>query len=557
MGTSGSRSGSFDTIVRGGTVYDGSGEPPFVADVGVQGDRIAAIGDLAGSAAGTVVEAGGLAVAPGFINMLSHSYHTILHDPRSLSELMQGVTTQIFGEGYTLGPLSPWMKERMLANRGELEFDVPWTTLAEYLAHVEQRGTSQNVASYIGATTLRVYAVGQDDRPASEEEMNVMRELVRQEMAAGALGIGSSLIYPPAFFASTEELIELCKVAAKSRGKYISHIRDEGHGLLEALAELIRISREAGVPAEIYHLKAAGRSNWDKMDRAIGMVEEARAEGLSITADMYTYTAGATGLSNAIPPWFHDGGPRRLLERLEDPEVRRRIREAIETQTEGWENLYRNAGGPEGVLILSTRKEENRKYQGKTLAEIAAIEDKDPIEALMDLVRDDRSRVSTAYFIISEDNIRKQIRTPWVCFGSDASSMAAEGVFLNSSTHPRAYGCFARLLGKYIREEKVIPLEEAIRRLSRLPADSLELDCRGRLEEGYYADIVVFDPETVGDRATYEQPHQYSVGVRDVIVNGRLVLRDGAPQRRLSGPRSLRAGEGRVRAAWTVKGNGA
>ena len=530
-----------DVIVRGGTVYDGSGAPPYVADVGVVGDRIASIGPLADAGAGTVIDAAGMAVAPGFINMLSHSYYTMLHDPRSLSELTQGVTTQVFGEGYSMGPLTQRMRERMMASRGDLEFDVPWATLAEYLAHVERRGASQNVASHIGATTLRLYAVGQDDRPATDKELDLMRDLVRQEMAAGALGIGSSLIYPPAFFASTEELIELCKVAAEYRGKYISHIRSEGDGLLDGVAELIRISRESGAPAEIYHLKAAGRSNWQKMDQAIAMIEEARAQGLKVTADMYTYTAGATGLSNAIPPWFHDGGPRKLLERLEDPEVRRRVREAIETVNEGWENLYQDAGGPDGVLVLSTRKEENRKYQGKRLSEIAASMGKDPIDALMDLVRSDRSSVFTAYFIISEDNIRKQIRMPWVSFGSDAGSMAAEGVFLKSPAHPRAYGCFARLLGKYVREEKVIPLEEAVRRLSRLPADNLELDRRGRLEEGYHADIVVFDPRTVGDRATYERPHQYSVGVRDVIVNGKPVQRDGVrtgvfPGRALYGP---------------------
>jgi N-acyl-D-amino-acid deacylase len=527
MTETGSPTPVLNVIVRGGTVYDGSGGPPYVADVGVAGDRIASIGPLAGARAGTIIDAAGMAVAPGFINMLSHSYHTMLHDPRSLSELTQGVTTQVFGEGYSMGPLTPRMKERMIASRGDLEFDVPWTTLADYLARVERRGVSQNVASYIGATTLRVYAVGQDDRPATDKELDLMRELVRQEMAAGALGIGSSLIYPPAFFASTEELIELCKVAAEYRGKYISHMRSEGDGLLDGVAELIRISRESGAPAEIYHLKAAGRSNWDKMDQAIAMIEEARAQGLKITADMYTYTAGATGLSNSIPPWFHDGGPRKLLERLEQAEVRHRVREAIETVTDGWENLYQDAGSPDGILVLSTRKEENRKYQGKRLSEIAAAMGKDPMDALMDLVRSDRSSVFTAYFIISEDNIRKQIQMPWVAFGSDAGSIAAEGVFLKSPAHPRAYGCFARLLGKYVREERVIPLEEAIRRLSRLPADNLELDRRGRLVEGYYADIVVFDPRTVGDRATYEQPHQYSVGVRDVIINGKAVLKGG------------------------------
>lgn len=531
----------FDLVVRGGTVYDGSGGEPYTADIAVIGDRIASVGTLDDARAGAVIDAVGMAVAPGFINMLSHSYHSLLQDPRSLSELTQGVTTQIFGEGHTMGPLTPEMRERMREDQGELPFDVPWMTLAGYLSYAEARGVSQNVASYVGATTLRIYAVGQDDRPATAQELDVMRGLAEQEMSAGALGIGSSLIYPPAFFASTEELIELCKVAARYGGKYISHIRNEGVELVPALNELIRISREAGLPAEIYHLKAAGRSNWDQMDRAIEVVENTRAAGEHITADMYTYAAGATGLSNAIPPWFHDGGPRKLLDRLEDPGIRGQIRDAIEHSLEGWENLYQGAGGAEGVLILGVRKEENRGCQGKTLAQIAEMEGSDPIETLMNLVRRDRSRVDTAYFEMSEENVRKQIRQPWVSFGSDARSMAAEGAFLKASTHPRAYGTFARLLGKYVREEQVISLAEAIRRLTRLPAENLDLDCRGCIEEGTFADIVVFDPATIADRATYEDPHQYSVGVRDVIVNGQPVLRDGGftgalPGRALYGP---------------------
>lgn len=368
-----------------------------------------------------------------------------------------------------------------------------------------------------------------------------MRGIVEENMAAGALGIGSSLIYPPAFFASTEELIAQCKAAAPYRGKYISHMRNEGNALPEGVDELLRISREAEVPAEIWHLKAAGRENWDKMDRAIEMVESARAAGERTTADMYTYTAGATGLSNAIPPWYHDGGPRKLLERLEDPATRQEIRRAIEHQDEGWENLYKIAGDPDRILILGVRKEENRKYQAKTLAQVAEMDGTDPIEALMSLIRRDRSRISTAYFMMSEENVRKQIALPWVSFGSDASSISAEGSFLNQSTHPRAYGTFARLLGKYVRDEQVISLAEAIRKLARLPADNLELDRRGRIEEGYFADIIVFDPATVADHATYEDPHQYSVGVRDVIVNGRPVLRDAEftgelPGRALYGP---------------------
>jgi len=531
----------FDLLVRGGTVYDGSGGDPYAADVGVRGDRIAAIGALDGARAGTVLDASGLAVAPGFINMLSHSYHSILQDPRSLSELTQGVTTQVFGEGNSMGPLTDEQRQRMQEQAGDQAFEVAWSTLAGYLAYAEQRGVSQNVASYVGATTLRAYAVGQDDRRATDAELDVMRGLVRDEMSAGALGIGSSLIYPPAFFASTEELIELCKAAAPYSGKYISHMRNEGNALIEGIEELIRISCEGGVPAEIYHLKAAGRRNWHKIERAIEVIEGARAAGERITADMYTYTAGSTGLSNAIPPWFHDGGPRKLFERLRDPAVRKEIRHAIEQTDDGWENLYQAAGGAEGVLVLGVRKEENRKYQGKTLAQAAEMDGTDAIEALLDLVLRDRSRIDTAYFIISEENVRKQIGIPWVSFGSDARSMAAEGSFLDAPTHPRSYGNFARLLGRYVREERLVSLPEAVRRLTRLPADNLELDRRGRIEEGYYADLVVFDPATIADRATYDQPHQYSTGVRDVIVNGEAALRNGThtgafPGRALYGP---------------------
>ncbi|HEY8172814.1 MAG TPA: D-aminoacylase [Dehalococcoidia bacterium] len=523
-------------MVRRGSVYDGSGGDPYIADVAVLGDRIAGIGDFTHARAGVEIDATGMAVAPGFINMLSHSYISILQDPRSLGELKQGVTLQIFGEGNSMGPLTPDMRDRMQKGMdADMPVEVNWLSLAEYLAEAEKRGVTQNIASYIGATTLRIYAVGQDDRRATDAEMDVMRGLVRDEMSAGALGIGSSLIYPPAFFAPTEELIELCRAAAPYQGKYISHMRDEGGALLEAVDELLRISREGGVPAEIYHLKAAGSANWPKMERVIETVEAARARGEAITADMYLYTAGATGLSAAIPPRFHDGGPALLLERLGDPGVRAEIRDAIRNENEGWENLYRGAGNGDGVLILGVRRDEHRKYQAKTLAQVADMMGVDEVDALLDLVRADRSRVETAYFTISEDNIRREVQLPWVSFGSDASSLAAEGPFLNRSTHPRAYGNFARLLGKYVREEKLVTLPDAIRRLARLPADNLGLAGRGRIETGYFADVVVFDPDAVADRATFEQPHQYAVGVRDVIVNGVPALRDSEPTGALPG----------------------
>jgi N-acyl-D-aspartate/D-glutamate deacylase len=535
------QSPTYDAIVRGGTVYDGSGEKPRRADVGIRGDRIAAVGDLSSASAKVVVDASGLAVAPGFVNMLSWSTESMLVDGRSQGELRQGVTTQIFGEGWSMGPLNDEMKKLVVKQEGDIKYDVTWTTLAEYLAQLEQHGISQNVASFVGATTIRQHVVGLDDKKPTPEQLDRMRDLVRREMEAGALGIGSSLIYPPAFFATTEELIELCKVAAKYHGSYISHMRSEGNRLLEAVDELIRISREAGVPAEIYHLKAAGEANWPKMDQVIAKIEAARREGLRITADMYTYTAGATGLDASMPPWTQDGGYDALFARLRDPETRKKIAEAVRTPSNDWENLYLAAGSPDRILLVEFKSDALKPYTGKTLAEVAKLRGKDPVETLMDLVVEDQSRVGTVYFMISEDNIRKQIRLPWVSFGSDAASMAPEGVFLKSSTHPRAYGNFARLLGKYVREEKIIPLEEAVRRLSSLPATNLGLDRRGFLREGQFADVVVFDPATIADRATFEKPHQYAVGVKHVWVNGVQVIANGEhtgakPGRALRGP---------------------
>ena len=532
---------AFDVVIKGGMVYDGTGAAPVRADVGIQGDRVAAIGNLANANAKTVVDATGLAVAPGFINMLSWSVDTLIADGRSQGEIRQGVTTEIFGEGDSMGPLTDEMKKRHKEEQGDIKYDIEWTTLADYLKYMEKRGISPNIASYIGATTIREYVIGLEDKKATPAQLEQMRELVRREMEAGALGIGSSLIYAPAFYASTEELIEMCKVAAKYQGKYISHMRSEGNRLIEAVEELIRISREAGLPAEIYHLKAAGQANWPKMDQVIALVEKARSEGLKITADMYTYPAGATGLNAAMPPWALDGGYEALFKRLQDPAMRKKLAAAIKTPTNEWENLYLAAGSPDRVLLVEFKSEGLKQYTGKTLAEVAKLRGKDPVETIMDLVLEDRSRVGTVYFLMSEDNIKKQIKLPWVSFGSDAGSMAPEGVFLKSSTHPRAYGNFARLLGKYVREEKVIPLEEAVRKLSGLPASNLGLDHRGLLKEGYFADVVAFDPNTIADRATFEKPHQYAVGMKHVFVNGSQVLKDGEhtgakPGRALWGP---------------------
>jgi N-acyl-D-amino-acid deacylase len=531
----------YTLVIAGGTVYDGSGTPGRRADVAIRDDRIVAIGNLDNAPATARVDATGLAVAPGFINMLSWSTESLLVDGRSQGEIRQGVTTQIFGEGDSMGPLTEEMRKRRLDAQGDLKFDIPWTSLGDYLRHLEKKGVAQNVASFIGATTVREYVIGLEDRKATPQQLDAMRALVRREMEDGALGIGSSLIYAPAFYATTEELIEMCKVASQYEGKYISHMRSEGNRLEEAVQELLRIAREANVPAEIYHLKAAGARNWGKMDKVLATIEAARKEGLKITADMYMYPAGSTGLDAAMPPSALDGGYEALFKRLQDPEYRKTLKKEITTPTDAWENLYLAAGSPDRVLLVDFKNEALKPLTGKTLAEVAKMRGKDPAETIMDLVLEDRSRVGTVYFMMSEENLAKQLKKPWVSLGSDAGSLAAEGVFLKSSTHPRAYGNFARLFGKYVREDNVITLADAVHRVSGLPATNLGLDRRGFLREGMFADVVVFDPATIGDRATFEKPHQYAVGVRHVFVNGRHVLKDGEhtgalPGRALYGP---------------------
>gem|GEM_PF-169770 len=527
LGSSLARAADYDVIIRGGTVYDGSGGRPRLADVGVRGDLIAAIGDLSKASASRVLEAKGLAVAPGFINMLSWSVESLIVDGRSQGDIRQGVTTEIFGEGESMGPWTEGMKKAREEGMGDVKYRIEWSTLSEYLRFLEKRGISTNVASYIGAATLREHVIGLDNRKATPEQMEKMRELVRMEMKAGALGIGSSLIYAPAVYADTNELIELSKVAASYQGKYISHMRSEGDRFLESIDEVIQIARAANIAAEIYHLKAAGESNWNKLEAAIQKVEAARAEGLKITADMYTYTAGATGFDACLPPWAREGGPDEVFKRLEDPPTRTRIAAEMKVRGSDWENICAATGSPERMLLLEFKNEALKPLQGKTLAEVAKQRGKDWPEVVMDLVHEDRTRVGVAFTMMSEDNIRRQIRIPWVSFGSDAASMAPEGVFLKSKTHPRAYGNFARLLGRYVRDEKLIPLEEGIRRLSALPAQNLGLDRRGRLEVGMFADVVAFDPGTISDRATFADPHQYSVGMKHVLVNGTPVLMDG------------------------------
>jgi N-acyl-D-amino-acid deacylase len=516
-----------DLMVRGGTVYDGSGKAPVVADLAIDGDSITAIGKLDKARGRVEIDATGLAVAPGFINMLSWATESLLADGRSQSDIRQGVTLEIFGEGESPGPLNAAMKKNVAEAQGDIKFPVTWTTLGEYLDHLVKRGVSPNVASFIGATTVRIHEIGFADRPPTPAEQQRMCQLVRQAMEEGALGVASALIYAPGFYAKTDELIALAKVAAPYHGIYISHLRSEGNRLLEAADELLAIARAAGIAAEIYHLKAAGEPNWKKLDALIQKIEAARASGLRITADMYTYTAGATGLDAAMPPWVQEGGYNEWARRLKDPAIRERVRREMSTPTDRWESLYLAAGSPEKVLLVGFKNDKLKPLTGKTLAEVARLRGQSPEETAMDLVVEDGSRVDTVYFLMSEENVRKEIKLPWVSFGSDAGSLAPEGVFLKANSHPRAYGNFARLLGRYVREEKLVPLAEAIRRLTSFPAETLKLDRRGWLKTGYFADVVVFDPAKVRDDATFEKPHQYSSGVVHVIVNGVPVLKDG------------------------------
>ncbi len=531
----------FDVIIRGGTVYDGSGQAPVVADVGIRADTIAAVGDLSKAAGTKEIDATGLAVSPGFINMLSWATESLIIDGKSQSDIRQGVTLEIMGEGFSMGPLNEAMKKEIEANMFDFKYQIDWTTLGEYLASLERRGIATNVASFVGATSVRVHELGYANRLPTAEEMERMKQLVKTAMEEGALGVGASLIYAPANYSSTEELIELCKVASEYQGMYITHMRSEGNSIFQAVDETIRIAREANVPAEIYHLKMAGQENWHKLDSVLAMIGQANGSGLRITTDMYTYPAGATGLDASMPPWVQEGGYAAWSKRLQDPAIRKRVLQEMRTRTDGWENLLLMAGSAERVLLVGFANDSLKKYTGKTLAEMAGIYGKSPEETAMDLVIRDGSRVGTVYFMMSEENIRRQIALPYMSFGSDAESSAPEGVFLKSSTHPRAYGNFARLLGKYVREEKVISLEEAIRRLSSLPATNLKIKKRGWLKPGYYADLAIFDPNKIQDHATFEKPMQYATGMIHVFVNGQQVLADGEhtgalPGRAVRGP---------------------
>jgi N-acyl-D-amino-acid deacylase len=517
----------YDLIIRNGVIYDGLGGAPYNADIAIKGDKIAAIGRFPSKEGRKNLDVHGLAVAPGFINMLSWAGKPMLIDGRSQSDIRQGVTLEIMGEGISMGPLSPAMREDISKHQGDIKFAVKWNTLAEFFEYLEHKGISANVASFVGATTVRIHEIGYENRAPTSSELDRMCRLVSQSMEEGALGVGASLIYAPAFYAKTDELIALAKTAARYNGMYIAHIRNEGNSLLEAADEHIRIARDARIRAEFYHMKAAGHNNWTKLEPLIQKIEAARAEGLELTADMYTYTAAATGLDASMPPWVQEGGNAEWIKRLKDPAIRERVRKEMTTPTNTWENFYLASGSPTNILLIGFENPKLKNLTGKTLAEIATARGKSPADTAMDLVIEDGSRIETVYFLMSEENVRREIALPWMAFDSDAESVTPEGVFLKSNPHPRAYGTFARLLGKYVRDEKVVPLQEAVRRLTSFPASNLRIDGRGQLKSGFFADIVVFDPATIQDHATYDKPHQYSTGVEQVFVNGVQVVKNG------------------------------
>lgn len=516
-----------DLIIHDGVIYDGSGGDPIKGDVAVRAGRVVAVGQLDDYQATQKLDARGLAVAPGFINTLSWAVESLIHDGRAMSDIKQGVTLEIFGEGNSMGPVNEAIRQEMLKTQTDIRYDIEWTTLGEYLDYLVKRGVSPNVASFVGATTVREHEIGFENRAPTPEELVRMQELVRQAMREGALGVGSSLIYAPASYARTDELIALASAAGEFGGAYISHLRSEGDRFLEALDEFLLIAREANVPAQVYHLKAAGQKNWPKMRQAIDRIEAARKSGLKITADMYSYTAGATGLDAAMPTWVQEGGLDAWVERLKDPKIRARVLEEMRDPNADFESLLQAAGSAENVLLIGFKSEKLKPLTGKTLGEVARMRGVTPEEAAIDLVIEDHTRVGTAYFLMSEENVKLGLSQPWVSINSDSDAPASEGLFLLSNPHPRAYGTFARFLGHYVRDQKVTTLQDAIRRLTSLPAATFKLQDRGCLKRDCFADIVVFDPATIKDHATYEKPHQYATGVQHVFVNGVQVLRDG------------------------------
>ena len=540
----------FDLVIRGGTVYDGTGSPGRRADVGLRGDRVAEIGDLSKASARKTIDARGLAVAPGFINMLSWAPDALIADGRSMSDIKQGVTLEVFGEGWSMGPLNESMKAEARKQQGDIKYDIDWTTLREFLDRLVARGITPNVASFVGATTLRIHELGYADRAPTKDELDRMDALARQAMGEGALGIGAALIYAPAFYAKTPELVSLVKAASESGGGYVAHMRSEANRLLEAIDETIEIAKEGHCHGEAYHLKAAGQPNWDKMPQAIARIDAARKDGLSISANMYTYVAGATGLDAAMPPWVQEGGLDAWVDRLKKPEIRARVLQEMRSPTDAWENLWLMAGSADRVQFIGFKTAKLKPLTGKTLAEVAKMRGTSPEDTMIDLVIEDHTRVDTAYFLMSEDNVELGLSQPWVALGSDAESSAPEGVFLKASTHPRAYGNFARFLGHYVRDRKIAPLPDAIRRLTRLPAENWKLKDRGCLDPGCYADVVVFDPATIADHATFEKPQVFATGVSDVVVNGVPVLKNG----KHTGARPGRVVRGPGWCGWTPEG---
>lgn len=538
---SGDEPAAYDLILRGGTIVDGTGAAAYTGDVAIDGDSIAAMGNLGDATATTEIDVRGFAVAPGFTNMLSWANESLIEDGRSQSDIRQGVTLEVFGEGSSMGPLNNAMKKELVDLQADVRYDIEWTTLGEYLEFLESRGVSTNVASYIGAATPREFVIGHEDRAPTPDELAAMQELVRGAMREGAMGVASSLMYPPGLFAQTAELMALASAAAEFDGVYATHMRNEAARLVDSVDEVIAIARETGIRAEIYHLKSSGRNNWHLFDEALARIESARADGIEVTADVYTYPASATGLNAAVPPWVQEGGFEASVERMRDSAIRERLAREMLEESADWENMFLAPGTPEGILLVGFKSEALKPLTGKTLAEVAEMRGTSPQETIFDLIIEDGSRIGTIYFTQSEDIVRKAVGLPWVSFNSDEASLAPEGVFLQSNAHPRAYGSFARVLGKYVRDDKDLTLEEAVRKLAGLPAEVLKLDRRGTLHAGNYADVVVFDPDEIRDHATFTEPHQYATGMVHVFVNGEQVLKNGehtgaTPGRFVRGP---------------------
>ena len=531
----------FDLIVRGGTIVDGSGGQPFTGDVGISGDRIVAVAPHLDGVAPRTIDATGLVVAPGFVNMLSWANDSLIEDGAGESDIRQGVTLEVMGEGWSEGPLTEKMVADELKQQGDIKHPIPWRTLRDYQSFMERRGIAPNIASFVGATTVRMHELGEDDVDPTPAQLASMQNLVRAAMNEGAMGLGTSLIYAPATFAETPELIALATASAQCGGMYISHMRNESDNLLESVDELIAIAKASGGPAEIYHLKQAGRGNWGKLDAVIQRVEAARASGARVSANMYTYTAGATGLDAAMPPWVRAGGYDAWAARLKDPKIRARVIAEMKVKPVGWDNLFYQVASPDRVLFLEFKNPALKQYTGKTLAEVAKLRGTTPEDTAIDLVIADGTRVGTAYFLMDEANVARQTALPWMSFGSDAEASAPRGKFLLSSTHPRAYGNVARLLGKYVRDEHRLSLAEAVRKLTSLPAANLGIKDRGLVRSGMMADLAIFNPATIADKATFEQPQQFAIGMRHVLVNGQPVLLDGEmtnarPGRAVHGP---------------------